>query len=380
MNKIYREIFIKEIESLFNIVPIVAILGPRQCGKSTLAKQYIQKLKEPIHYFDLESDLDAARLTEPQLALQSLEGVIVIDEIQRRPHLFPILRYLVDNTNQKYLILGSASRDLIQQSTETLAGRIGYLELPSFCLFEVGEESLEKLWWRGGYPRSFLSPSDQASYRWRQEYIKTFLERDLANIGFNIEPSSMRRFWQMMAHYHGQFFNASEIASSMGVTSKTIQRYLDVLEGTFMVRQLRPWFENINKRQIKSRKSYFKNSGLLHNLLGISTPKDLLSHPKLGASWEGFAMEEIIQRERVDADDCYYWSTSNYAELDLLLLKNGKKLGFEFKYTASPKVTKSMQIALNDLKLDSLTVIIPHGQSFRLTEKINVCSLNQYRC
>ncbi|NBT86182.1 MAG: ATP-binding protein, partial [Alphaproteobacteria bacterium] len=170
MNKIYREIFIKEIESLFNIVPIVAILGPRQCGKSTLAKQYIQKLKEPIHYFDLESDLDAARLTEPQLALQSLEGVIVIDEIQRRPHLFPILRYLVDNTNQKYLILGSASRDLIQQSTETLAGRIGYLELPSFCLFEVGEESLEKLWWRGGYPRSFLSPSDQASYRWRQEY------------------------------------------------------------------------------------------------------------------------------------------------------------------------------------------------------------------
>lgn len=380
MQSIERKQFLKEIEDLFQIFPVVAILGARQSGKSTLAKQYAAKIKTPIHIFDLENEIDQTRLQEAQLTLQSLEGMIVIDEIQRRPNLFPTLRYLVDHTSQKYLILGSASRDLIQQSSETLAGRIAYIELPPFRLFEVGNRSLLDLWSRGGFPRSFLESSDSSSYRWRQEYTKIFLERDLAMMGINIDSGTLRRFWQMLAHYHGQIFNASQIAASMGITSKTIQRYVNILEGTFMVRQLKPWHENLRKRQVKSYKTYFKDSGLLHCLLGISSFEQLQTTPKLGASWEGFAMEEIIYRLQADPSDCYFWSTSNQAELDLFILKDGKRLGFEFKYTLSPKITKSMQIALNDLKLDQLAVIVPHGPAYSLSDKVIVQSLEDFPC
>ncbi len=375
---ITRQHYLDEIHELFKICPIVAILGARQCGKSTLAKQYSESLDSPIHYFDLESEIDEARLAEAQLTLHSLEGYIVIDEIQRRPNLFPVLRYLVDNSTQKYLILGSASRDLIQQSSETLAGRIAYIELPPFALFEIGQDHLNERWWRGGFPRSFLASADSASYRWRQEYIKTFLERDLATLGFNIEPATLRRFWQMISHYHGQIFNASDIASSMGLTHKTIQKYMDILEGTFMMRRLKPWFENIGKRQVKSSKTYFKDSGLLHALLGLSSFEELQKHPKMGASWEGFAMEEIIQRLQCDPEDCYFWATSNQAELDLFIIKNGKRLGFEFKYTGNPKITKSMNIAIHDLKLDHLYVIVPKSTNFPLSDKISVYNLAEF--
>lgn len=380
MQLIERKPFLREIEDLFSVFRVVAILGARQSGKSTLAKQYAAKVKHPIHTFDLENEIDAARLQEAQLTLQSLEGLIIIDEIQRRPNLFPTLRYLVDNTSQKYLILGSASRDLIQQSSETLAGRIAYVELPPFKLHEVGNSSLTNLWSRGGFPRSFLESSDSSSYRWRQEYTKTFLERDLAMMGINIDPGTLRRFWQMLAHYHGQTFNASQIATNIGLTSKTIQRYVDILEGTFMVRQLRPWHENIGKRQVKSYKTYFKDSGLLHCLLGIPNFEQLQVAPQLGASWEGFAIEEIIYRLQADPSDCFFWATSNQAELDLFVLKDGQRLGFEFKYALSPKITKSMLISLNDLKLDHLTVIVPQGASYSLSEKITVQSLENYPC
>jgi len=376
---IERKHFLQEIEKLFAIFPVVAILGARQSGKSTLAKQYAARLKGPVQNFDLENEMDEARLQEAQLTFQGLEGTIIIDEIQRRPNLFPILRYLVDTTSQKYLILGSASRDLIRQSSETLAGRIAYIELPPFRLFEVGEQFVFDLWSRGGFPRSFLEFSDASSYRWRQEYAKTFLERDLAMMGINIEPGVLRRFWQMLAHYHGQIINVSQMATNMGLSNKAIQKYVDILEGTFMVRQLRPWYENIAKRQVKSRKAYFKDSGLLHALLGISNLVQLQAHPKLGASWEGFAMEEVIYRLQVDPSDCYFWATSNQAELDLFVLKDGRRLGFEFKYTSSPKISKSMRIAMDDLKLDQLTVIVPKGASFPLSDKITVQSLENFQ-
>ncbi|MBA3814325.1 MAG: ATP-binding protein [Alphaproteobacteria bacterium] len=374
-----REHFLQEIAELFETFPVVAILGARQCGKSTLAQQYARHLSGQFTTFDLENEMDQARLIEAQLTLQSLSGLIIIDEIQRRPNLFPVLRYLVDTSSQKYLILGSASRDLIQQSSESLAGRIAYIELPPFLLFEVGKETINNLWWRGGFPRSFLASSEKGSYRWRQEYIKTFLERDLALSGFDVEPATLRRFWQMLAHYHGQTFNAAEIAASLGFTAKTSKRYIDILEGTYMVRQLKPWFENISKRQVKASKVYMKDSGLLHTLLGITDFSQLQAHPKVGASWEGFAIENIINSLEVDRDDCYFWATHNHAELDLMVIKDGKKLGFEFKYTASPKVTKSMGIALDNLNLSEITVIVPQGPTYPLGDKIRVCSLGEYK-
>lgn len=371
---LHREKYLEQIEILFETFPVIALLGARQCGKSTLAKQYQKKSLENTNYFDLESDRDLGRLQEAQLSLEKLSGLIIIDEIQRRPNLFPTLRYLVDNTMQKYLILGSASRDLIQQSSETLAGRIAYVELPPFLLSELTKENLNTRWLRGGFPKSYLAKSDTASFRWRSEYIRTFLERDLAMMSFDIQPTSMHRLWQISSHYHGQILNLSEIATNMGIHRKTVQNYLDILEGTFMVRQLKPWFENLKKRQVRSPKLYFKDCGLLHTLLGIKTMEDLEKHPKLGASWEGFAMEEIIQKYEAYPEDCYFWATQGGggAEIDLLLLHEGKKLGFEFKYTAQPTVTKSMHNALHDLKLDQLIVVTPAHTTYPLEEKIIV--------
>lgn len=372
-----RERFVQEIKNQFNIHPICALLGPRQVGKTTLARMYIDEyFKKNASLFDLENPLDIARLQNPMLAFSAIEeSIIVIDEIQLRPDLFPVLRVIVDEpgNNRKFLILGSASRDLIQQSSETLAGRIGYVELPPFSLFEVDDS--QKLWLRGGFPRSYLAQTQQDSFIWRQEYIRTFLERDIPSLGFNIPATHLRRFWIMLAHYHGQTINFSEIARSLMISDKTVRRYLDILVGTFMIRILQPWFENIAKRQVKSPKLYFRDSGILHTLLGLNAKSQLETYPRLGASWEGFALEEIIRFLGVSQEEAFFWATQADAELDLLLFKGGKRLGFEFKYTDAPKTTKSMHSALKDLALDHLFIIYPGDQMFPLAETITAFGL-----
>jgi len=367
-----REQYLITIEKSFAVTPVCAILGPRQCGKSTLANMYAKK--QPIvHFFDLEDPHDLSRLENPKLALSELNGLIVIDEIQKKPGLFSILRVLVDQYKKRFLILGSASRDLINQSSETLAGRISHIELTPFSFSEVHD--LKKLWLHGGFPLSYLTEKLDISLAWRKEYIKTFLERDIPGLGINIPAETMRRFWQMLTHVHGNIFNASELGTSLGYSDTTIKRYLDILIGTFMIRKLTPWFENITKRQVKSPKIYFRDSGILHSLIGITDYDSLITNPKLGASWEGFALEETIRSNKADPEDCYFWATHNHAELDLIIIQNGKKKGFEFKYTDSPKITRSMKIAIEYLKLDSLTVVIPGNHDFPLSEQIRVKGL-----
>jgi len=372
-----REHYLQKIEQNFRVHSICAILGPRQVGKTTLARTFVkEKMGGIARFFDLENPLDLARLDNPMLALSSEpEKLIVIDEIQMRPDLFPIIRVLVDEPThkRKLLILGSASRDLIKQSSETLAGRIGYIELPPFTLSETKEST--KLWLRGGFPLAYLASSESDSLLWRQNYITTFLERDIPNLGFNIPPVQMRRFWLMLAHYHGQTFNASEIAKSLGVSDHTTRKYLDILAGTFMIRELSPWFENIQKRQVRSPKIYFRDSGILHALLNIKDFSELDTYPRLGAFWEGFALEEVIRTYDASPEESFFWATQADAELDLFIIKHGKRLGFEFKYVDVPKTTKSMQIALADLKLDHLTVVYPGKVSFPLTEKITAQGL-----
>ena len=375
-----RKTFLDKIQFAFDVTPVVAILGPRQCGKTTVAKQYIaSKVNIPLaNYFDLENARDIERLKDPLLTLSQLSCLIVIDEIQKRPELFPTLRVLVDNQDldQQYLILGSASRDLLKQASETLAGRISYLELTPFTYLET--KNINNLWIKGGYPRSFLSKNDDLSVAWRKAFIKTYLEKDIPNLGIEIPPENLRRFWLMLAHYHGGIFNASEIGRSLGLSNKTIKSYSDLLSGTFMIRQMQPWFENIGKRQVKSPKIYIRDSGIFHTLLGINTRTDLLLHPKLGASWEGFALEEIIMYHDADQDECYFWATHQNAEIDLLIVKNGQRLGFEIKYSSAPKLTKSMQIAIHDLKLDSLTVIYPGEVDYLLQENVSVIGIENY--
>lgn len=372
-----RKSYLNAINNSFLVNPICALLGPRQCGKTTLSKEYAKTIDLEKHFFDLEDPMDLSKLDNPKLTLEFLTGLIIIDEIQRKEELFPYLRVLVDKyPDRKILVLGSASQDLIQQSSETLAGRISYIEMTPFSIYEV--DNINKLWNRGGFPKSYFSTSDNVSNQWRKSYITTFLERDIRNFGFDISPQAMRRFWSMLAHYHGQIFNASEIGRSINVSYKTADRYLDILTGTFMIRRLSPWFENISKRQIKAPKIYFRDSGLLHSILGIENYNNLLIHPKLGASWEGMALEEIIKYSKVESDDCYFWATQGGAELDLLIIKESKKLGFEIKYTDNPKITKSMRVAINDLKLDSLTIIIPGKEKFRLEEDIIVCGIENF--
>jgi len=367
-----RKRYLGQIDDQLRVHPICGILGPRQVGKTTLAKQYIKKRPpKNLYYFDLENPIDLARLDNPMLALSGIEnGFIVIDEIQRRPELFPILRVLVDQEEKKrkFLILGSASRELIRQSSETLAGRIGYIELPPFALFETKDS--EKLWLRGGFPRSYLAKTEDDSFLWRQSYITTFLEKDIPNLGFQIPPQQLRRFWLMLAHYHGQIFNGSQLGRSLSVSGHTVRNYLDILAGTFMVRVLQPWFENLKKRQVKSPKIYFRDSGVLHGLLGIKEKSELEHFPKIGSFWEGFALEEIIKAFDASQQETYFWATQANAELDLLMLKHNKKIGFEFKYMDAPKVTKSMRIAQQDLKLDHLAVIYPGKTSYVLDEEI----------
>jgi hypothetical protein len=369
-----------QISELFEVHPAVAILGPRQCGKTTLARAYAQGYDAgPVTLFDLEDPTDAALLDNPKLALQDLAGLVIIDEVQRAPGLFEVLRVLVDREANpcRFLVLGSASRDLIRQSSETLAGRIAHMELTPFSLTETGSEAVQRLWLRGGFPPSFLARSEAASTQWRKAYVSTFLERDIPSLGIDIAPQSLRRFWAMITHYHGQLVNYSELGRSFGVADTTVRRYLDVLSATFMVRQLPPWFENIKKRQVKRPKLYLRDSGIFHNLLGVADRAALQRHPKLGASWEGFAIEEILRLHHVEEGEAYFWNTHGKAGLDLLLIKDGRRSGFEVKYTDTPKVTTSLRLARDDLALDELTVVYPGDKAIPLTDDIRAVGLSK---
>jgi len=353
--------------------PITALLGPRQCGKTTLARAFAQGQQATI--FDLESQPDIRRLQNPELALGSLEGLIILDEIQQMPELFSVLRVLVDRPENKarFLILGSASPEIIRNVSETLAGRVEFVELSGFDLSEIGVDSWQTLWVRGGFPRAYLASSEDDSLAWREGFIRTFLERDIPQLGINIAPTAMRRFWVMLAYYHGQTWNASEIARSLSVSDKTARTYLDILTGTLMIRQLQPWYENISKRQVKAPKIYFRDSGLLHSLLELPDRHSLLGHPKAGASWEGFVLVQVLQALR--PIQAYYWATYNRAELDLFLPYRGRRYGVVIKFSEAPRITASMRIALDDLQLDHLWVIYPGGQSYPVHEKITVVPL-----
>ena len=356
---------------------ITGLIGPRQCGKTTLARTFVDV--DSNNYFDLEDPLSLKRLSEPKLALEPLKGLVVIDEIQRRPDLFPLLRVLADRKDRpaSFLILGSASPDLLQQSSESLAGRIEYIELNPLSLPELQtEKQQQNHWLRGGFPLSLLAKNDSDSWKWRQSFIRTFLERDIPQMGIRTPSITIRRFWTMLAHYHGQIFNASEIARSMNVNQTTASGYLDILSAVFMVRALQPWHANLKKRQIKRPKIYFRDSGILHALLGIKDKKTLEQHPKLGASWEGYAMEEAIKA--CQPDEVYFWATHNGAELDLLMLKDNRKIGLEFKRSDAPQLTSSMKIALEDLELDRLDVLYPGKQTYPLADKITVVPLQDW--
>lgn len=360
----------------YQIHSVCGLLGARQVGKTTLAKQYAQRFKN-VHFIDLENPADFARFENPYLTLSELQSdLIVIDEAQRVPEFFPIIRVLVDEKPRKFLILGSASRDLLRQSSESLAGRIGYIELPPFSMAETKE--YKNLWLRGGFPLAYLAETDEKSYAWRQSYIVTLIERDIPNLGFNIPPTQVRRLLMMLAHNHGNILNSSELGVSMGITHHTVRRYIEILTGTFIVRTLDPWFENISKRQVKSPKVYIRDSGLLHTLLGIHNREQLQVLPRLGASWEGFVLEEIIKKYHAQTDECFFWAIQSDAELDLLIIKDGKRLGFEIKYADAVRLTKSMITAMQALTLDHLYVVHPHPHTYPLADKITALGIETF--
>jgi predicted AAA+ superfamily ATPase len=361
---------LQSIKSALEQNRVVALIGPRQCGKTTLARLLVEPTS--INYFDLEDPVSLARLDQPMTGLQNLQGLVVIDEIQRRPDLFPILRVLCDRSPlpARFLILGSASPALLRQSSESLAGRISYISMSGFSLAEVGTSELDKHWQRGGFPLSFLSATDQSSFTWRKDFISTFLERDVTQFGFNIPATALFRFWSALAHFHGQVWNAAEVARTLMVGESTARRYLDLLQDLLMIRQLSPWFANMKKRQVKSPKYYFHDTGLLHYLLSIHNEQELATHPRSGASWEGYVIEEMIKV--MAPEEAYFWSTYSGAELDLLLIKNGKIIGVECKRVDVPRMTPSMQIALRDLKLEKLVVVYPGQRMYELNERITV--------
>ena len=373
LNTIPRNRHRETLKKYLSFSPVVAILGPRQSGKTTLARTV-----RADHYFDLENPRDLARLENPQTALEDLQGLVVIDEIQLRPDLFPLLRYLVDQQrNTHYLILGSASRDLIRQGNETLAGRILFLRLPGFTLDEVGPDNWKKLWWRGGFPRAYLAPSDELANQWLQDYLTTFLERDIPQFGLQVPAATLRRFWMMLSHYHGNLINYSELGRSLQVADTTIRHYVDILESTFMIRVLRPWFTNTSKRLVKRPKIYLNDSGLFHQLQSIEAFAQLTSHPKLGASWEGFALTQLIQFSGLPEERFFFWATQAGAEVDLFWQQNGKNYAAECKYTDAPRRTKSMTTALQDLELEHLWVLYPGQQSYSLGDRITVLPLGE---
>jgi uncharacterized protein len=375
MNLIERKTDRATLTKLVSLFPVTAILGPRQCGKTTLARTLAAD-----SYFDLENPQDLARLEQPQLALEDLTGLIVIDEIQRQPDLFPLLRYLVDEgKNRKFVILGSASRDLIRQSSESLAGRIAYFQLGGFRLSDIDAGAMKTLWWRGGLPRSFLAASDDESLLWRNQYVTTFLERDIPQLGITIPARTLRRFWTMLSHYHGQILNYAELGRSFGVSDMTVRKYCDILEGTFMVRILQPWSANIGKRLVKRPKLYLRDSGLFHALLSIETPEQLHTSPRLGASWEGFALDCACRTLDKEDSDLYFWHTHAGAELDLFWQAAGRNWGLEFKYEDAPRLTRSMKTAVEDLELERLWVVYPGKAAYRLTDKVQVLPLTEIR-
>ncbi len=374
---INRKAELKTLQYLLKTFPVVGIIGARQVGKTTLAKMLAKTLKIQITYFDLENPADLARLSDPMLALKDVKGLVIIDEVQRLPDLFSVIRVLVDRTSVKtrFLILGSASPELLKQSSESLAGRITYHELKGFSLEEVGIEKYKQLWLRGGLPRSFLARSTKESAEWRRAFIKTFLERDLPQLGINIQSITIRRFWTMIAHYHGQVWNASALGRSFGVADTTVRNYLDLLTSALVLRQLQPWYENISKRQVKAPKIYISDSGLTHTLLDINTIEQLESHPKLGATWEGFVVDQVIRILGARNEECFFWSTHTGAELDLLVIRGNHRIGFEIKRTTSPDITPSMRISLSDLNLKSIDVIHAGDKTFQLSEKIRAVAL-----
>jgi uncharacterized protein len=352
---------------------VVALTGPRQSGKTTLARQFVAP--DSSNYFDLEDPVSSARLEQPLTALSDLSGLVVIDEIQRRPDLFPILRVLADRNPlpATFLILGSASPELVHASSESLAGRIETISISGFSLAELGSEVMAQHWLRGGFPLSYLAQNDVDSFAWRKNFVQTFLERDLPQWGVRVPSATLHRFWTMLAHFHGQVWNAADPARTMGVSEPAIRRYLDVLEEVYLVRVLQPWHANLLKRQVKAPKIYFKDTGLLHSLLGIRTPFDLETHPKGGASWEGYAIEEVLKA--AVPDEAYFWSTHGGAELDLLLLKDSRRIGVECKRMDAPRLTPSMRVALEDLQLDALLVIYPGSRTYSLAERVSVVPL-----
>ena len=371
---LFRSDYEAEIRQSLLANPVTAILGPRQCGKTTIA----QKLgtETPSTFFDLEDpdDFELLKNSAKQILSQQT-GLVVIDEVQRLPELFPLLRVLADqqNTDRKFLMLGSASPELMRNSSETLAGRIGFIDLTGFRLDEVGIENLLPLWLKGGFPRSYLAEDDERSYQWRQDFIRTFLERDLNLLGLNLPSQTMRRFWIMLAHYHGQIWKASEFARSLGISEPTVKSWLDILTGAYMVRQVQPWYENLQKRQVKAPKIFIRDSGLLHALLSMQNT-EIQTSPKLGASWEGFVIEQIINQ--LKTRDYYYWRTHAGLELDLLVMKNGKRLGFEIKYSETPKVTRSMRQIIEDLKLDQFFIVYQGKHRLLMEDKIQLLPVN----
>lgn len=373
---IQRLIDIAMVRDALRRSPVTVLLGPRQCGKTTLARQLVPATS--LNYFDLEDPQSVARLDQPDIALRPLKRLIVIDEVQRRPDLFPLLRVLADRrpSPARFLLLGSASPDLLKQSSETLAGRLETVPLEGFRLADLGAAAQDRHWLRGGFPCAYTPRRETDSVSWRRQFLQTFVERDLPQLGIRIPAMAVRRFWNMLAHYHAQIWNAAELARALSVNESTVRHYLDLLTGVFMVRQLAPWHENLGKRQVKAPKVYVRDSGLLHSLLGIANRRDLENHPKVGASWEGYAVEEVIKA--LQPDETYYWATYNRAELDLLLFKKRRRIGVECKRADAPTLTPSMRIAMEDLGLDHLYVVYPGEKAYTLGKKIEVVPLSRF--
>jgi len=370
-----RPHLIARVEEALRHNPVVTLLGPRQCGKTTLAREFARKIDH--EFFDLEDPTDVARLAAPKLALKDLSGLVILDEVQRKPELFELLRVLVDRPESaaRFLLLGSASPHLVRGVSESLAGRVALVEMSGFDLREVGPEHFKRLWHRGGFPRSYLADGDEASYRWRGDFVRTFLERDVPQLGISIPAESLRRFWTMIAHYHGQIFNAAEFARALGQSQSTARRYLDLLAGAFVIRQLPPWYENIKKRQVKSPKVYVRDSGLLHALLSLPTASATSGHPKYGASWEGFALEQVLAI--TGGHGAYFWATHAGAELDLLIFHDGRRIGLEVKCADAPRMTKSIRTATKDLRLDEVFVIYPGSKSYALDARTRVVAIRE---
>jgi uncharacterized protein len=362
-----------------NTYPAVGIIGARQVGKTTLAGMVSRKWSGPVHHFDLENSEDLARLSDPMLALKELDGLVILDEVQRMSEIYPTLRVLIDRarTSRRFLVLGSASPQLLRQTSESLAGRIKYHRLGGLGLDEIPSDQSGQLWLRGGFPLSFSAPDDIKSFEWRKAFIATFLERDLPELGINVSSTRLRRFWNMLAHYHGQIWNASEFARSFGVADTTVRHYLDRLTDALVVRQIQPWHENISKRQVKSPKVFICDSGLTHALLNLPLEHDVLGHPKSGASWEGFVIEQLIRLLRADESECSHWATHSGAELDFLHIKGLTRTGFEIKRTSAPRLTRSMRIAVHDLKLERLFVIHAGEHLFPLAENITAVPISR---